>query len=446
MVLDLDLSPKGAELKKKLLAFVDNEYAEFERTYRREYAELKQKFNSDWVVPPILETMKDKAKKKGLWNLFLPKEYPEGPGLTNLDYAHLAEIMGRHFLLSEIFNCSAPDTGNMEVLAKYGTPEQKKKYLVPLMNGDIRSVFFMTEPKVASSDATNIETSISREGNEWVINGRKWWSSGVMNPRATLGIVMGKSSPSHSSRHRQQSMVLVPLDTPGIKVLRALTVFGYNDAPHGHGEVIFENVRVPLDHMILGEGRGFEIAQGRLGPGRIHHCMRTIGITERCIEIMVERVKQREAFGQKLERFDTIQERIADCRMKLELMRVMTLKAAAMIDKHRDAKGARLEIAMIKVIVPNYALEIIDEVMQVHGGAGISQDYELAYIYAQVRTLRYAYGPDAVHKRTIARMELKRHQQKQEKPDLFVPSVDADTRPVCVREQGILFNSRKSKL
>lgn len=444
MVLDLDLSPTGVELKQKLLKFVKNEYLPSMKVYKQQYRDLQKKHKSDWVVPQVLEDLKVKAKNQGLWNIFLPKDYPEGPGLTNLDYAHMAEIMGRYFGLSEVCNCSAPDTGNMEVLAKYGSPEQKKKWLVPLMNGDIRSVFFMTEPKVASSDATNIETQITREGNNWVINGRKWWSSGVMDPRAVLGIVMGKSSPSASSKHRQQSMIIVPLDTPGIKVLRALTVFGYNDAPHGHGEVVFENVKVPLENMILGEGRGFEIAQGRLGPGRIHHCMRTIGITERCMELMHARVNQRVAFGRKLKDFDNIRAKIAQCRIKLELMRVLTLKAAAMIDKHHDAKGARLEIAMIKIVVPNYALQIIDEVIQVHGGAGLSQDYELAYIYAQIRTLRFADGPDEVHERTIARMELLKPRSFKDQPDLFVPEVDADTRPMCIQEHGLLFN--KSKL
>lgn len=445
MVLDLDMSPKGEVLRQKLLKFIKDHYEPGMIVYKRQYKELQAKYKSDWVVPEVVEDLKAKAKELGLWNLFLPKEYKEGPGLSNLDYAHLAEIMGGHFVLSEVCNCAAPDTGNMEVLAKYGSPEQKKQWLTPLMNGDIRSVFFMTEPKVASSDAANIETKITKDGDFWVINGRKWWSSGVMDPRATLGIVMGKSSPSHSSRHRQQSMVIVSLDTPGIKVLRHLNVFGYNDAPHGHGEVVFDNVRVPLKNMILGEGRGFEIAQGRLGPGRIHHCMRTIGLTERCMTMMNERVKQRTAFGRKLEDFDTIRERIADCRMKLEMMRILTLKAAAMIDKFKDAKGARLEIAMIKVIVPNYALSVIDEALQVHGGAGVSQDFDIAYMYSQVRTLRLADGPDAVHKRTIARMELKKHQLINQKPPLFVPETDDDVRPMCLREHGILFKAN-SKL
>lgn len=297
----------------------------------------------------------------------------------------------------------------------------------------------MTEPMVASSDATNIETSITRDGDEWVINGRKWWSSGVMDPRCTVGILMGKSSPNHQSKHRQQSQIIVPLETPGIKVLRSLHVFGYTDAPHGHGEVVFENVRVPVSNMVLGEGRGFEISQGRLGPGRIHHCMRTIGLAEAALEAMVQRVKQRTAFGQKLYQFDTIQKDIADARMNIEMMRLLTLKAAAMIDKHGDAKGARAEIAMIKVAVPNFTLKIIDDALQAHGGAGVCQDYDLAKFYAGVRTLRLADGPDEVHRRTIARMELKSKPLKNEHPTWFAPKPDEDLRPFCIRPQGILF-------
>ena len=322
----------------------------------------------------------------------------------------------------------------MEVLAKYGTPEQKAKWLVPLMEGQIRSVFFMTEPEVASSDATNIQTRIELDGDEWVINGRKWWSSGVLDPRCKLGILMGKSSPGHKSRHLQQSMVLVPLDTPGIKVLRSLTVFGYDDAPHGHGEVVFENVRVPLSNMLLGEGRGFEIAQGRLGPGRIHHCMRTIGVAENALDAMLKRVQQRRAFGKLLKEQGTIQADIAKSRIEIEMMRLLTLNAAAKIDAMKDAKGARAEIAMIKVAVPSMALQVIDRAMQAHGGAGVSQEFDLAYMYAQIRTLRFADGPDEVHQRTIARMELVKMPNIDEKVSLFEPDVSEDLRPNSIKE------------
>lgn len=364
--------------------------------------------SSRWTVPPIVEELKREARKRGLWNLFLPKYHPEGAGLSNLEYAYLAELMGSLPLSAEACNCSAPDTGNMEVLAKYGTPEQKKRWLVPLLEGDIRSVFFMTEPAVASSDATNIATSIRREGDDYVINGRKWWSSGVLDPRCKVGILMGKTDPN-ASVHQQQSMVIVPMDTPGIIVQRALTVFGYDDAPHGHGEVIFNNVRVPVkDSLLLGEGRGFEIAQGRLGPGRIHHCMRTIGVAERALRTMIDRVTKRYAFGRKLAKFGTIRVDIARSRMEIDMCRLLTLQAAAMIDAHGDARGARKEIAAIKVAAPEMALKVIDRAIQAYGGSGVSQDQFLAYAYAQVRTLRLADGPDEVHLRTISRVELRR--------------------------------------
>eukprot|EP00924_Labyrinthula_sp_SR-Ha-C_P005888 maker-scaffold_14-snap-gene-8.32-mRNA-1 protein AED:0.02 eAED:0.02 QI:376/1/1/1/1/1/4/345/446 len=446
MSLELGMSPRCLELREKLLNFVENELKPMYPTLSKQSKALQKKFNSIWVVPEGLETLKTKAKSIGLWNLFLPKEYPEGAGLSNVEYAHLCEIMGRYQYLPEICNCSAPDTGNMEVLAKYGTAAQKEKWLKPLMEGKIRSVFLMTEPKVASSDATNIETSIVRDGDSWVINGRKWWSSGILDPRCVVGILMGQTDPTNKSQHLRQSQIIVPLNTPGIKVLRPLQVMGYLDEPHGHGEVVFDNVRVPLENIVLGPGRGFEIAQGRLGPGRIHHCMRTIGACEAAIETMLVRTKQRTAFGKKLQEYDVIQKDIADARINVEMCRLLTLKAAAMIDAAGDAKGARQEIAMIKVIVPSTALKIVDDAMQMHGGAGISQDTPLAFLYANLRTLRFADGPDEVHRRTIARLELRKRPLKkgEEKPALFVPEPDADLRPMCMQPWG--FYGQGSKL
>ena len=365
-----------------------------------------------WRVIPVVEDLKARAKAEGLWNLALPpSEHDEGDyrgaGLTNLEYAPLAELMGRVMWSSEVFNCSAPDTGNMEVLHRYGSAEQKARWLRPLMDGEIRSAFLMTEPEVASSDATNIRTSIVRDGDDYVINGRKWWSSGVGDPRCRVFIVMGKTDPE-AARHAQQSQILVPADAPGVRVERMLPVFGFDDAPHGHAEVVLENVRVPAENLILGEGRGFEIAQGRLGPGRIHHCMRTIGAAEAALEKMVRRLQSREAFGKRVSEHSIWEQRVADARIDIEMSRLLCLKAADMMDKAGN-KAARLEIAMIKVAAPRMALKVIDDAIQAFGGAGVSSDAGLAYAYAQIRTLRIADGPDEVHARTIARMEYGRH-------------------------------------
>jgi alkylation response protein AidB-like acyl-CoA dehydrogenase len=377
-------------------------------------------FGADrWRVIPVVERLKAEAKAEGLWNLALPpSEHDEGEyrgaGLTNLEYAPLAELMGRLMWSSEVFNCSAPDTGNMEVLHRYGSPEQKAQWLRPLMAGEIRSAFLMTEPDVASSDATNIETSIRRDGDDYVLNGRKWWSSGVGDPRCRVFIVMGKTDPD-APAHGQQSQILVPSDTPGVRVERMLPVFGYDDAPHGHAEVVLENVRVPAANLILGEGRGFEIAQGRLGPGRIHHCMRTIGAAEVALEKMVGRLLSREAFGRRIAEHSVWEQRVAEARIDIEMTRLLTLKAADMMDKVGN-KAARAEIAMIKVAAPRVALKVIDDAIQAFGGAGVSTDAGLAYAYAQIRTLRIADGPDEVHNRTIARLEFKKHQPGRNAP------------------------------
>jgi alkylation response protein AidB-like acyl-CoA dehydrogenase len=365
-----------------------------------------------WKVIPVLEDLKKKAKAEGLWNMFLPPSSHEddefrGAGLTNLEYASLAEEMGRISWASEVFNCSAPDTGNMEVLMRYGSKEQKRQWLKPLMNGEIRSAFLMTEPAVASSDATNIETRIERDGDHYVINGRKWWSSGVGDPRCKVAIVMGKTD-FKAARHEQQSQILVPLDSPGIKIEKMLPVFGFDDAPHGHGQVLLENVRVPAGNLLLGEGRGFEIAQGRLGPGRIHHCMRTIGKAEEALEKMVKRLNSRVAFGKKIIEHSVWEQRIAEARIDIELNRLLCLKAADMMDKVGN-KTAQLEIAMIKVAAPRMALRILDDAIQAFGGAGVSDEAGLAKDYAHMRTMRLADGPDEVHCRAIARLELRKY-------------------------------------
>lgn len=395
-----DYSDKVKQLQARIKAFMEEVVTPNEAVYARQLDEASTR----WTVPPVMEEMKAQARDAGLWNLFLP-ESDLGAGLSNLEYAPLCEIMGRSFIAPEVFNCSAPDTGNMEVLARYGTEAQKERWLTPLLEGRIRSAFCMTEPHVASSDATNISCEIRREGDEYVINGRKWWSSGAGDPRAEIFIVMGKTDPA-AQRHKQQSMILVPRDTPGVKVLRHLPVFGYDDAPHGHMEVDFENVRVPADNMLLGEGRGFEIAQGRLGPGRIHHCMRSIGMAERALETMVERVKARSAFGKPLSDQGVIREWIADSRIDIEQARLLTLKAAYMMDTVGN-KEARREIAMIKVVAPNVALRVLDRAIQAHGGGGVCDDFFLARGWALQRTLRLADGPDEVHRQAIARLELR---------------------------------------
>ena len=392
-----EFSEKTKELQNHIQRFMDEHIYPNERRFDEEVERNR------WQPTEIIEELKPKARAAGLWNLFLPDD-SDGAGLTNLEYAPLCEIMGRCHWAPEVFNCSAPDTGNMEVLARYGTPEQKEKWLKPLLAGEIRSCFAMTEPDVASSDATNIASSILRDGNEYVINGRKWWTSGAGDPRCKIAIFMGKTD-SSAATHKQQSMILVPMDAPGVKIERLLHVFGYDHAPHGHGEVTFKNVRVPATNMLLGEGRGFEIAQGRLGPGRIHHCMRCIGVAERALEIMCKRVQSRVAFGKPLAEQGTIRADIAASRIEIEQARLLTLKAAHMMDTVGN-KAARAEIAMIKIVAPNVALRVLDRAIQAHGGAGVSDDTFLAAAWAGVRTLRLADGPDEVHTESIARLEL----------------------------------------
>ena len=401
--MNFDFSPKVEDLRAKVGRFMDDHVYPNERTFEEQLASGPDR----WQIPPILEELKDKAKAAGLWNLFLP-ESEHGYGLTNLEYAPLSEVMGRVHWASEVFNCSAPDTGNMEVLSRYGTPEQQQAWLEPLLEGKIRSCFAMTEPAVASSDATNIESSIVRDGDEYVINGRKWWSSGMGDPRCKILIFMGKTDPDNPNRHLQQSQILIPRDTPGVEVVRMLSVFGYDDAPHGHAEVAFNDVRVPVSNMILGEGRGFEIAQGRLGPGRIHHCMRLIGQAERALEKMCVRAKSRTAFGKPVSERTVTLERIAEARIRIEQARLLTLKAAHMMDTVGN-KAARAEIAMIKVAAPNMALQVIDWAMQAHGGGAVAEDFGLARAYASARTLRFADGPDEVHRNQIGRLELRKH-------------------------------------
>jgi acyl-CoA dehydrogenase len=408
--MNFSLSDRQRHWRDRVAAFMNAHVYPAVDTYNAQMAG----FGADrWQVPPILDELKAKAKAEGLWNLFLPPspEHDDGPyrgaGLTNLEYALCSEEMGHIPWGSEVFNCSAPDTGNMEVFHRYGTREQKDQWLKPLMAGEIRSAFLMTEPAVASSDATNIETSIRRDGSHYVVNGRKWWSSGVGDPRCKITIVMGKTDPS-APRHAQQSQILIPVDAPGFKVVRMLPVFGFDDAPHGHAEVILDNVRVPRENLLLGEGRGFEIAQGRLGPGRIHHCMRTIGVAEAALEKMVKRLLSRTAFGKRIADHSVWEQRVAEARTGIEMTRLLCLKAADMMDKVGN-KEARQEIAMIKVAAPLMALKIIDEAIQAHGGGGVTSDFGLAKAYAGIRTLRLADGPDEVHNRAIARMEFKKH-------------------------------------
>ncbi|MDN4073140.1 acyl-CoA dehydrogenase [Fictibacillus terranigra] len=404
--MNFSYSEKVKDLQKRITRFMEQYVYPNEALYEKQLNEQKNRWSA---VPPIMEELKEKARKEGLWNLFLPEsEY--GAGLTNQEYAPLCEIMGRSLIGPEIFNCSAPDTGNMEVLVRYGTEQQKEKWLTPLLEGSIRSCFSMTEPEIASSDATNIQARIERDGDDYVVNGRKWWSSGAGDPRCKIAIVMGKTNPG-ANRHEQQSMILVPLDTPGVKVERMLSVFGYDHAPHGHGEITYENVRVPAENMIWDEGKGFAIAQGRLGPGRIHHCMRLIGAAERALEELCKRVQKRTAFGKPIADQGVIREWIADSRIEIEQARLLTLKAAYMMDTVGN-KEAKQEIAMIKVVAPSMALRVLDRAIQAFGGAGVSDDSTLAAQWANARTLRLADGPDEVHRAQLARLELKKYPQE----------------------------------
>jgi len=406
--MDFEYSTKVKDLLARVSGFMEKHVYPNEKLFNQQLDEGPTR----WEIPPIMEELKSKAKSDGLWNMFLP-DSDRGFGLSNLEYAPLCEVMGRSPIGAEVFNCSAPDTGNMEVLERYGNDEHKRDWLEPLLNGEIRSAFAMTEPRVASSDATNIESSIRRDGDEYVINGRKWWTSGIGDPRCKVLIFMGKTDPDNPDRHKQQSMVVVPVKTPGITVLRTLPVFGYDDAPHGHGEVDFKDVRVPASNILLGEGRGFEIAQGRLGPGRIHHCMRQIGVAERALEKMLKRVKERSAFGKTLAEQGTIIADIANSRMEIEQARLLVLKAAYMMDTVGN-KEARAEIAMIKVAVPNMTLRVVDRALQAHGAGGVTTDFGLAISWAHSRTLRLADGPDEVHRAAVAKLELR----KQLRPEL----------------------------
>ena len=401
-----EYSEKTLELREHLEAFMDEFVYPSERTFQEQVEAGEDR----WSTPPLMEELKEKARSAGLWNLFLPdSEY--GAGLSNAEYAPLCEVMGRSLIAPEVFNCNAPDTGNMEVLARYGTPEQQERWLKPLLNGEIRSTFCMTEPDVASSDATNIQARIERtsSGDEYVVNGRKWWSTGALNRRCKISIFMGKTDPE-ANRHEQQSMILVPLDAPGVKIERPLSIFGYDEAPHGHAEISFEDVRVPTENILWDEGKGFAIAQGRLGPGRIHHCMRQIGVAERALELMCERVKGREAFGKPLAEQGVIMEWIADSRMEIEQARLLTLKAAHMMDTVGN-KEARSEIAQIKVVAPNATLRVVDRAIQAFGGAGVSGDTPLAAFWAESRILRLADGPDEVHRASVAKLELKKERR-----------------------------------
>ena len=402
--MDFEHSPKVKALQQRLTAFMDEHVLPAEQRFEAEMDAHRAAGNA-WQPAPVMEQLKAKARAAGLWNLFLP-ESKYGAGLSNLEYAPLCEIMGRSPIGAEPFNCSAPDTGNMETLVRYGSAEHKRRWLEPLLEGRIRSAFAMTEPDTASSDATNIAARIESDGEHYVINGRKWWTSGAGDPRCAVYIFMGKTDPG-AAKHAQQSMLLVPADAPGVKVLRPLQVFGYDDAPHGHMEVAFDGVRVPKDHLLLGEGRGFEIAQGRLGPGRIHHCMRLVGLADRALELMCRRATRRIAFGRALAEQGVTRERIAEARCRIDQARLLTLKAAWMMDMAGN-KSAQREIAMIKVVAPQMACRVIDWAMQLHGGAGVCEDFPLAYFYACARTLRFADGPDEVHRNAIAKMELGR--------------------------------------
>ena len=409
--MDFDYSPRTKDLQARLVAFMARHVYPSESAYWAEI-EAHTKAGKRWTPLDLIEGLKVKARGEGLWNLFLPASADGthdtsghyGAGLTNQEYAPLAEIMGRVPWASEVFNCSAPDTGNMETIVRYGTAEHRQRWLEPLLRGEIRSAFAMTEPGVASSDATNIASSVRRDGDDYVINGRKWWISGAGDPRCSIYIFMGKTD-SDAPRHSQQSMILVPSNTPGIKVLRPLSVFGYDDAPHGHCEIDFDNVRVPASNLLLGEGRGFEIAQGRLGPGRIHHCMRLVGLAERALELMCKRSSARVAFGRPVADQGVTRERIAEARCKIDMARLLTLKAAWMMDVAGN-KAAKAEIAMIKVVAPSMACQVIDWAMQAHGAGGMCEDFPLAYFYAAARTLRFADGPDEVHRNAIAKLEL----------------------------------------
>jgi len=400
------ISPRAKEILAKLETFIREDC--IPGSFEYEKFLHNSRGHDSWAVPPVIEKLKAKAKSLGLWNLFLPKSYPEGAGLTNLEYALMAELMGRCYISSEACNCSAPDTGNMEVLAKYGNREQKEKWLKPLLNGDIRSAFLMTEPRVASSDASNICTIARRDGDHFVINGRKWWSSGACDPRCKITVCMVKiEGYQNRPRHLQQSMILIPTDAPGFKIVRHLSVFGYNDAPHGHAEIQLKDVRVPISNLILGDGKGFEISQGRLGPGRIHHCMRSIGMAEEALDAIIARAHKRKTFGKNLARHGTIRHDIAESRIEIDQARLLVLQAAHAIDC-RGGKLSRKEVTMIKVGIPNMACRVLDRAIQCHGGAGVSQDFFLARAYAGMRTLRIADGPDEVHRMVIARLELMR--------------------------------------
>ena len=405
--MDFDYSPRCKDLQTRLLAFMIDHIYPNEKAFKEEVDHNGQQQGNRWIPTSLVEKLKPIARQQGLWNLFLPRSERAPEGLSNLDYAPLCEIMGRVAWAPEVFNCSAPDTGNMETLERYSTEEHKRRWLEPLLNGEIRSAFAMTEPDVASSDATNVETRIERDGDDYLINGHKWWISGAGDPRCKLFIVMGKTDPA-ADRHRQQSMILVSSDTPGISIKRPLPVFGYDDAPHGHCEILFENVRVPASNILLGEGRGFEIAQGRLGPGRIHHCMRAIGVAERALELMCRRLDSRVAFGRKISEQGVWRERIAESRIRIDSARLLTLKTAWLMDTVGN-KQAQSEIAMIKVLAPTVAQQVLDWAIQAHGAAGVSDDFPLAYQWAGNRTLRLADGPDEVHRNAIAKLELAKY-------------------------------------